>query len=185
MEKSLVKELTCPVKDFPRIRENSTFVQAARALHQAQEEFTSGKGKQRILLVEDQDGKIKGKLSPFDLMRGLEPEYEKLVDTSKGAFVANYEYVIQTMREQYSFLEKPLSDLCSKAAQTKVRDFLRPVTEIQTIRSGASLNQALHRFIVTRFDSLFVVDDGKLVGVLRFSDVYREIYKTITQECNL
>lgn len=186
MKKSKVKELMTPISDFPRIREDATFAQAAGALHKAQDDYASGRTKQRILLVENSEGKIRGKLSPLDLMRGLEPEYEKVMDAKKGgAFVANYEYVIKSMREQFSILERPLADLCSKAGTTRVGDFLRPVTDAQTIKAESSLNEALHRFIVCRFDSLFVLDNGRLVGLLRFSDVYREVYEIITEECGL
>ena len=186
MNKNMVKELMTPVSEFPRIRDDATFAQAAGALRKAQDDFSSGKSRQRILLVEDEKGKIRGKLSPLDLMRGLEPEYDKVMDPKKGgAFVANYEYVIKSAREHFAILERPLADLCSKAGSTRVGDFLRPVSDIQTIGPEASLNEALHRFIISRFDSLFVVDKGKLAGLLRFSDLYREIYKTITEECGL
>ncbi|RQD64700.1 MAG: CBS domain-containing protein [Desulfonatronovibrio sp. MSAO_Bac4] len=186
MNKQMVKELMTPVSHFPRIRDDATFSQAAGALHKAQEDFASGRTKQRILLVENNEGKIRGKLSPLDLMRGLEPEYEKVMDAKKGgAFVANYEYVIKSMREQLAILERPLADICSKASTTRVGDFLRPVTDAQTIKAESSLNEALHRFIVGRFDSLFVLENGRLSGILRFSDVYREVYKIITEECGL
>lgn len=185
MEKTKVYELTIPIKDFPRISEEANFAEAAKALHQAQENYLSGKGKQRILLVENKQGKILGKLSPLDLMRGLEPQYHRLADVSKSAFVANYEYVIKSMREQMSILEKPLNDLCRKAGESKVKDFLKPVIEAQTIKAQSSLNEALHKFIIGRFDSLFVLDGEKLTGIIKFSDLYAEIYMTIVEECKL
>jgi hypothetical protein len=48
------------------------------ALERAQEEFLSGKREQRIMLVTDSENKVVGKLSPIDVVRGLEPNYEKL-----------------------------------------------------------------------------------------------------------
>ena len=48
-----------------------------------------------------------------------------------------------------------------------------------------SLNNAFHIFVMFRHDSLFVMDGNKLVGMLRFSDVYREIGRRIKETCRL
>lgn len=189
MQKMKVRDCIVPVADFPRIKSDVTFAEAAKALKKANDDFLSGAAKQRITLVEDQDGKVLGKLSPLDLVRGLEPGYDKVVDTHKAESVssrfAGVEAMINTMASQLLLTQKPLADVCRKASGAKVEEFLRPVTAAQTIQADSSLNEALHRCILGRFDSLFVLEGKKLAGILRFSDLYEEVYNTITTECRL
>ncbi len=53
MEKMKVRELMRPVEEFPRISNQATFMEAVDALEKAEQEFSSGKARQRILLVYD------------------------------------------------------------------------------------------------------------------------------------
>jgi hypothetical protein len=46
------------------------------------------------------------------------------------------------------------------------------------------MDKAFHLFVVGRHDSLFVTDGKAIVGVIRFSDVYRKIVQTM-RECPL
>ena len=84
---SLVKDLTVPIAKFPRISDTATFSGAVMALERAQEEYLSGKREQRILLVTDSENKVVGKLSPLDVVRGLEPDYETLVDQNASSLL--------------------------------------------------------------------------------------------------
>jgi len=48
--------------------------------------------------------------------------------------------------------------------------------------AGKILGKAFHLFVVGRHDSLFVTEGGEIVGLIRFSDVYRKIAQTM-KEC--
>ncbi len=180
-----VKDFMVPIGKFPMISDTATFAGAVMALDRAQEEYLSGKREQRILLVRDEDNKIVGKLSPIDVVRGLEPDYDKLVDEQASALVGNFDYVIQTMKNQVTLWSKPLDDLCSTAKDMLVRDFVSNPSQSQIIGAEESLNAAFHRFVMFKHDSLFVMDGQKLVGLIRFSDVYKEISRRIKEVCRL
>ncbi len=79
MEKLRVHDLMVPADKFPKISNRSSFYEALTALEIAQQKYLSGEAEQRILLVEDDDHKIVGKLSPVDLLRGLETSYSRVV----------------------------------------------------------------------------------------------------------
>ena len=183
MAANKVESLMVPVEKFPMISQDVTFSEAVLALDKAQEEYLAGKREQRILLVYDQDNRIVGKLTPIDVIRGLEPNYGKLVDTHASAFVSNFEYVISSMREQMEQMSAPWDGLCARAKDARVKDFLRKLSPAQVVQVSDSMNEALHRFILGGHDSLFVTDGQKLVGVIRFSDVYREIQSQIKGVC--
>jgi hypothetical protein len=180
----LVKDYTVPVEKFPRISDSATFAEAVMALDKAQEEFASGKREQRIMLVADDANKIVGKLSPLDVVRGLEPDFDSLVDAQASSFVSSA-YVIDAMKSQALLWSTPLDDLCNTAKSIKVKDFIRKPGPSQIIEAGETLNVAFHRFVLFRHDSLFVTDHQKLVGMLRFSDVYREIAHRIKTVCGV
>ena len=180
-----VKHYMVPIEKFPMIPDTATFTGAVIALEQAQEEFLAGKREQRILLVHDHENRIVGKLSPMDVVRGLEPDYDKLIDPTTHAFVSNFEYMIQSMREQTALWSKPLDDLCRKAKDIQIKDFMKPPQPNQVVRISDSLNEAFHRFVLGRHDSLFVTDGQKLVGMIRFSDVYKEIARRLKEVCRV
>lgn len=182
---AFVKDFMVPITKFPRISDTATFSGAVMALERAQEEFMSGKREQRILLVTDNENKVVGKLSPLDVIRGLEPDYEKLVDEQSSAYVGNFDYVIQPLKDQSILWASPLDDLCSRAKDILVKDFIQAPRTHQVIDQEATLNSAFHRFVMFKHDSLFVMDGKKLVGLLRFSDVYREIGRKIKETCRL
>ncbi|GAB6057442.1 hypothetical protein JCM31598_05590 [Desulfonatronum parangueonense] len=186
MVKTKVRELMIPVADFPRISDEATFSEAILALEKNNDAFMAGQAKQRITLVHDAKNRIVGKLTPVDVVRGLEPGYGKMpVDMNYSSFASTYQYVMEKAQEQTTLWSKPLDDLCKTAEDVKVKDFLRHPTEAHLVKADDSLNEALHRFVLGRNDSLFVTENGHLVGLVRFSDVYREIQQHIKNVCKI
>jgi hypothetical protein len=182
---SLVKDLTVPISKFPKISDSATFSGAVFTLEKAEEEFNAGKREQRIVVVVDKHNNVVGKLSPLDVVRGLEPNYDKIVDSQHSAHVGNFDYVIQSMKDQTLLWSSPLDDLCATAKDVLVRDFITAPRSSQVIDHEETLDKALHRFVVFRHDSLFVMSGDKLIGLLRFSDVYREISRRLRDTCRL
>jgi len=179
MEKMKVRELMRPVEEFPRISSRSTFMEAVDALEKAQEEFGSGKRSQRILLVYDEDGEIVGKLSPMDVVQGLEPCYENIDSLSRHQLSP---ILLESMKEELRFWQNPLSDLCRKAYNMKIEKFVRLPTAERMVNADDRMTRAFHLFVMGRHDSLFVRDGKKIVGLIRFSDVYKKIAQTM-REC--
>jgi len=60
-----------------------------------------------------------------------------------------------------------------------VKDFMRRPDENHVIASGDYLSEALHLFVTGSHDSLFVTENGSVVGLLRFSDIYRMISNSV------
>ncbi|MCW7753988.1 CBS domain-containing protein [Desulfobotulus sp. H1] len=174
-----VKDFMVPIEKFPVIQSSATFTEAVIALEKAQEAFLAGRQEQRILLVRDDAGKIVGKLTPIDIVRGLEPNFDKVVDKEAGAFVSNVNYVIESMKQHTQLWSKPIDDLCGRATDIRVRDFIKGTPRSQVVPADASLNDALHAFVIFGHDAVFAMDGAKVAGVLRFSDVYREIQRQI------
>lgn len=181
MEKVKVGELMIPSARFPKISDSATLYETLLALESAQEKYLSGQADQRILLVEDQAGRVVGKISPLDLLRGLETNYARMHPEDA---VSRYglDYIWKSMRSDMHLWEDPFRDLCRKAGTIRVRGFIRTPDDGHLITRDDGLAKCFHLFVMTRHDSLFVVDDDEIVGMLRFSDVFRLVSRTI-REC--
>lgn len=179
---TIVRDLMKPVEDFPRISREATFGEAVAALEKARVEFSAGRAKQFTLLVEDGKGKVIGKVSPMDVLQGLEPGYLKLIDSS-GLRFKDVNYVVETMREKARLWAKPFEDLCQSAGRLKVADIMRLPRQSTLIKAVDSLDAAFNHFLAGRHDSLFVMDGDTVVGILSFSDVYRAVSQKIIDSC--
>lgn len=184
MEKMKVHELMRPVEEFPRISSRATFVEAVEALAAAEKEYRDGRAKQRILLVCDDDGRIIGKLSPMDVLQGLEPKYEGIQSLENFPHYRLAPSPVESLKEELKVWERPLSELCRKAVAVKIEHFVKLPTPDHMVNADDYMDKAFHLFVVGRHDSLFVTAGEAVVGVILFSDVYREIVHTL-RECSL
>jgi len=179
MEKMKVSELMRPVSEFPKISCEATFSQAVDALEKAQQDYVSGKASQRILLVYDDTQKIVGKLSPLDVVYGLEPNYGN-IDTLKDlSYYHIPEKVFEDMKETFRLWQQPLAKLCNKAFEVKIKNCIRTPPPNHILHLNDRMDKAFHLFVVGRNDSLFVMEGDEIVGLIRFSDVYRKIAEII------
>jgi len=184
MEKMKVRELMRRAEEFPRISNQATFMEAVDALEKAQQEFSSGKAPQRILLVYDEAGRIVGKLSPMDVVQGLEPNYDKIDSLKSVSHYRLAQSVLESMKEQFRLWQRPLAELCKKAYSLKIENFVKMPSPDHMVKADDKMDNAFHLFVVGRHDSLFVKDGEKIVGLIRFSDVYKKIAQTM-RECPL
>ena len=181
MEKLYVRDLMVPADKFTKISSEASIYEGLAALESAQEKYLSGKSEQRILLVEDKGGKIMGKMSPIDLLSGLETKYQK-INYEETLKHLGLRYIWTAMEEEYQLWGDPFKDLCRKASKVKIKEFIKAPSEGQTVFPDDPIGKSLHLFIMNRHDSLFVFAADKIIGLLRFSDVYRKASQTM-KEC--
>jgi hypothetical protein len=115
----------------------------------------------------------------LDVLKGLEPRYERILGSATNARAASRmglaQELIDSMMESYGLWQKPLQNLAEKASQIKVKHFIHPPTAGECIEMDASLDKAIHELIMGKHLSLFVTAEGDIVGVLRLSDVFQEV----------
>jgi hypothetical protein len=183
MEKMKVRDLMIPIDKFPKISERANFYEALAALETAQEKYLAGKAEQRILLVENAAGKVIAKLSPIDLLRGLEANYGR-VDAERTVTRFGFDYIWKSMQEDYHLWESPFKDLCRKANDVCIKDFIKAPSKGQSVGVEDNLAKCFHLFVMDRHDALFVYDGAEIVGLLRFSDIYKNVSQ-VMKECSL
>jgi len=182
VEKMKVRDLMRPIEEFPRISNQATFMEAVEALAEADKEFLAGRALQRILLVYDEAGKVVGKISPMDVVQGLEPNYEGIESLKTMPRYHLAPNLVNAMKEELLVWQRPLTELCRKATRVKINNFIKLPTSDHMVQANDRMDKAFHLFVIGRHDSLFVKEGDDIVGVIRFSDIYRKIIETM-HEC--
>jgi len=184
MKTYIVKDLMVPLSEYATVSEDATLCDAMLALEKAQGEFDQTRYRHRAVLIYDKHQKIIGKLSQLDALKALEPKYKELQTDGTTRHLGFSTKFIQGMLDQFSLWATPLGDICRKGVDRKVKDFMYTPTEGEYVLEDASLDVAIHQLIIGDHQSLLVTDKaGKIVGVLRLSDVFAAVFHKL-KECN-
>jgi len=180
----MVKDLMVPLSEYATVLEGATLADTVAALKKSQAKFDQAKYRHRAVLVYDENNDIVGKVSMLSLLRGLEPKYDDMLSDKSHmqfGFTRNFQ---KTMIEQLKLWEAPLTHICEKATQIKVEALMTPPGEGEYIEIDATLDEAIHQFILNHHQSLLVTKDEKVVGTLRLTDVFEVVTDAVT-ECVL
>jgi len=179
-----VKELMVPLSEYATVPEGSTLFDAVLALEKAQEDFDHTKYKHRGVLILNKDKQVIGKLGQLDVLRALEPKDEDPDEINElGQFGFSSKFV-RNLRKHRRLQATPLKDLCGKATELKVEDFMQAPSEGEFIDQDASLEIAVLQLVMGRHLSLLVTKNKKIVGVLRLTDTFAAIFHTM-KECDI
>ncbi len=184
MENLTVKDLMVPLSGYATVSEDATLGEAVKALKIAQKNVDESRDKHRAILITDRNNRIVGKVSQLDVIRALEPKYQKIDEPqSLNRFGFNKGYMKYTYKE-YHLWENALDDICKKAAQIMVKQIMYTPTEGEFVEDAASLNEAIHQLVMGKHQSLIVTKGSEIVGILRLTDVFREISNKISSCCD-
>lgn len=181
-----VESLMVPLEEYATVSEEATLFEAIVALEDAQEEQdrTHRHYLHRAVLVYDKDHKICGKISQLDVIRALEPKYQELGDSRSMARAGLSPEFIRSMLESFSLCDTSLTEMCSKGAKIIVKNFMYTPGRDEHVEADASLCEAIHQFVIGQHQSLLVVRDGTIVGILRLTDVFMKVFE-IMKQCEI
>jgi CBS domain-containing protein len=86
-----------------------------------------------------------------------------------------------SMLDDHQLFDKPLYDICRKGGERKVSDYMSRPAEGEFIDANASLDQAIHLFVLGNHQSLLVTRKGEIIGILRLTDVFAAIFHALKQ----
>lgn len=186
MEIITVEDLMVPIEAYGVVDEDATLMDAVIELQHAQERRDMEKHPHmhRAVLVQDKDKNIIGKISHIDILRGLEPRYQQMGDVrtmSRAGFSPDF---LKSMMQTYALCDMSLTDMCARGTRVMVRDFIYTPAEGEYVEAEAALCEAIHQFVMGHHIGLLVVRDKKIIGVLRLSDVFRQVFE-IMQKCKI
>ncbi len=164
-----------PLAEYASVSEDATLFEAIMALDEAQNKVPPLQDKHRAILVLDRNGQLAGKLTQWDVSAGIEPGYRSVeAITEKSISGLSSEY-LRTMMQDYGLWRKPLEDLCRKASEIRVRDIMSKPEAGEYIDEESSMNEAIHLLVMGRHMSLIVKKGDAVTGILRMSDVFKNI----------
>jgi len=174
-----VKDLMVPLSGYATVSQDATLADAVKALKRAQQEFDQTRDRHRAILVSDENKKIVGKLSQLDVIRSLEPKYVKFDDRkelTKFGFTKDY---MDLMFKEHHLWEESLDNICERSSKIIVKTIMYTPTEGEYVKEDATLEEAIHQLVMGRHQSLLVTRGKDIVGVLKLTDVFREIANRI------
>jgi CBS domain-containing protein len=159
-ETKKVKELMIPLEDYPHIPYWFTLRQAMAIVREAAIKF-EGSFEPRAVLVFDEKYQLMGILTLRDIIKGLEPRFmheTALVKADPNLSVLMGDLFGPGMRE---------------ASQKPVSEVMSPIKV--TIQGNDLLAKAIFMMIQENVGMMPVVQDGKVAGMVRLSDLFKEI----------
>ena len=166
-----VEAVMIPLADYTTLNENQT---VAEGIAELKKSFTPQIHTSRImetghrsLLVFDSAGELKGILSIMDLLEGIMPGY---LTAPKPSTADSLQYSPMFWTGMFTREARQL-------ASTLVGDLMSPTPP--TIDAQANLMEAAHMMVHNRCRRMIVVQDGKVVGVIREQDLFFELERVL------
>ena len=155
-----VKELMIPLEDYPHIPYWFTLRQAMAIMREAAIKF-EGTFEPRAVLVFDEKYQLMGILTLRDIIRGLEPRFMQESGLIKGD----------------PNLALLMGDLfgpgLKEASQKPVSEVMSPIKV--TVQGDDPLAKAVFLMIKENVGAMPVIQDSKVAGMIRLSDLFKEI----------
>jgi len=179
-----VKDLMVPLSEYATVSEDATLYDAVMSLEEAQEKFEDKhtRYRHRAILVLDKDGKVIGKIGQLDVLRALEPKYKQMVQGEGSHRYGFTSQFMQSMLQDYQLFADPLDEICCKAGEQNVKEYMCTPTEGEFVAEDASLDVAVHQLVLGHHQSLLVTRGDRIVGILRLTDVFASVFHTM-KEC--
>ena len=168
-----VGDIMIPLRDYPHLPVWSSMLEAIEMMRTAQLDIEGRRSLPRIILLFDLDGSIAGTVRRRDLMRGMEPDYlvrqpleyrKKLFDIQVDPHLTEMwpDPWVEGIREQ---LDRPVTDV------------MRPIE--RTINFDEHIMRAVYEMVHHGAILLPVLEEGKVVGVVRTVDVFHELAEIV------
>ena len=190
MEKELtVGQVMAPIEEYNTVAAEAPLCEALIILKANLKKIGSGeKGRfHKTLLAVDPSGQIIGKLSIFDLIRGLVPDRAKVPAVSRTFYRAiserqlNVADEIDKLKERFDWLDHTFLDLVQAETQKKVKEVMSPIHPL--LEENDTLNKAVYVMFKENIRQPLVVRDGRIVGVINLMDIFPVLLDLAGDQC--
>ncbi len=168
----LVRDFTIPLDRYPHLNENQTLQDAITQIRS----FTVGENdrmRYSCLLVVNDQNQLVGRVTLKDLFHGLAP---RLVEATK---VEKFEGKGSEFPNLAILMEDSLFADCKQLSQKKIGEFMGKIPLF--IKADTPLLKGLALMLSNDNTPLPVVDNDKIIGVIRLEELFTEI----TRQCAL
>jgi len=186
MKMKKVNEVMIPLSEYATVNENDTLENAVKTLYHANKEASDHIYKHKAVLVFDETGNITGKVGPLDILRALEPKYSQfghsdLAKMGLSRFGLSNEF-LHSLVENYNLWDESCESLVEKAKKRKVKEIMYSPIEGEYVNEDINVAEAIHQFILGHHQSLLVLKQDKVIGILRLTDIFKLICDLIIKK---
>ncbi|MFZ5590925.1 MAG: HPP family protein [Bacillota bacterium] len=162
-----VRDLMVDVEQYPAVTADATFKEVAAALKRSFQPAGS-EGPPRAVLVYE-NNLLVGLVGLEDLLRAIEPQY------LKGG---NYRgWTVDSSWAIPVFWDGLFTERCLDAAERKVREIMHPVAFC--VNADDPLIKAVYGMGKYQTNTLPVVEDERVIGMIRSIEIFQEITNII------
>lgn len=188
MKNYTVKNLMVPLSEYATVSEDASLYEAVIALDKVQKEFDSTclekapkefgtkRHPHRAILVLDENGQVAGKISQLDALMALEPKYEEMHGGGGMHRLGFTKKFMKSLLETYRLWNSPLEDIRAKSVEIPVKRFMHIPSEGEFVDEDATPDEAIHQLVLGHHQSLLVIKEGKITGILRLTDVFEAVF---------
>lgn len=149
-------------RDITTIAADATIHQAVEKLVELDRREQSGVLEAQSLLVVDEDGKLEGLIAMLDILTGIEPPFMREAEhlaalTWDGMF----------------------DDIVSQAENRTVAEAMVPLDQLEAVEPDDRLMTAVELMVRKKQRRLPVVEDDKVIGIVRLYDVFHEVARAM------
>ncbi len=163
-----VKDLMIPITEYSTVPVDALVQDAIKMLMGA----LNQSGAHRSVVVVDEQGDVMGILTLRDLIKALEPR-----SLDPDAVRGSISWLVENT-DPGVYPEGQFTQRSKLEAKKTVREVMGKLYLI-TIGDEAPLLKAVHIMLQNNVGSLPVLRDGKLVGMIRISEIFQEIGNVI------
>jgi hypothetical protein len=172
-----VKDLMVPIEGYANVKFGASLYDALIALRTAQDKLPEGKAPHQAVLVEDDSGHLVGKIGYLVFIKALGAEFYTPRTREEMDRAGISPDSISTVMSHMQFFHEEFGTLQQRAHSIKAREVMHPIGE--SIDENAGLQEAIDVFGALQTLSVLVRRGGKVVGVLRLSDLFEEMSNQI------
>ncbi len=191
-ESKKVKDIMAPIEDYDRVKIDAQLCDAISILKRNYEDLKAGKegNFHKTLLVVDDKDEIVGKLSMYDLIRGLVPEPSKKPEVSKAysamrsGRTRDVSNEVGDALEHFKWLHSTFLDLIKQEAHKNVRDIMSPI-EKSSLKAEDKVTHGIYTLFKDKVRQQFVQHEGKIVGVINLNVIFIELLEVASPECHI
>ncbi|OGQ98902.1 MAG: hypothetical protein A2521_04080 [Deltaproteobacteria bacterium RIFOXYD12_FULL_57_12] len=190
-EEKRVKDIMSHIGEYDMVDGDAPLCDALAKLKANWEKITAGeKGSfHKTMFVTDASGTIVGKLSFFDIVKGLVPEPAKEVKHSRRFYSILSSRTMEVadevaeMQRRFTWLHSTFLDLVKQETKKKVRDIMSPIHPL--LKEEDSLNKAIFVMFKENIRQPLVSRGDEIIGVVSLMDIFPELLEIAGDECFL
>jgi len=173
-----VKDIMAPIEEYENIDAEARLADAMKMLKENYRKIDSGMPGtyHKTLLIKDASKQIIGKLSVYDLIRGLVPEPAKKPEHSRAYYSVLSSRTLEVaeqvsdVQERFKWLHTSFSDLVKQESQKKVKDIMSPIHPL--LEEDDTISKAIYIMFKEHIRQPMVMRQTEIVGMINIMDIF-------------